>query len=171
MLSVLLNRPVKDHTEHILRYYSNAKPPYVSGLEIKASNVYSISPGTVIAVGLKSSKYEVTVLVNDNQIVRYTNLKSINVVEGQNITFSSLVGVADKFVRFEYCTTNKGTGSWPVRIKSLTMYKQDPIGLVTGDIQLTVVVDNVREASGDEEMIPLDKYTLAEFTGSRGEEE
>lgn len=171
MLSVLLNQDIQDYKQHVLRYYNDSVFPYVTGLEIKADEVYSVCSGKVIYVGhTSSSKYSVTVLVNSKQMIRYTNLLSVNVKEGQQLTFRESVGVADKFVRFEYCTPTKGSSVWPVRIKSLTMYKHDPLGLLTGDIKLTVLVDNVQEARGDEEMIPLDEHVLDEFTGSRGED-
>lgn len=171
MLSVMLNQSIQDYTAYILRYYNDSVFPYVTGLEIKADRVHSVCPGKVLAVGYTDeSKFSVTVLVNTKQMIRYTHLASVDVSLGDSITFKSTVGVADKFVRFEYCTNVKGNSIWPVRIKSLTMYKQDPIGLLTGDIKLEVIMDNIKQARGDEPMIPLDKDTLEEFTGSRGDE-
>lgn len=169
----MLNQSIENYEGYILRYYNDSVFPYVSGLEIRAERVYSVCPGKVISVGhTSSSNHCVTVLVNNKQMVRYTNLISVDVQEGEQLTFRSPVGLADKFVRFEYCTPAQGRSVWPVRIKSLLMYKHDPLGLLTGDVKLEVVVDNIHmdnEAS-DTVSVVLDKHMLDEFTGSRGEE-
>lgn len=171
MLSVLLNKDIEDYNHYIVRHFNNGVSPYVTGLEVEADKIYSISPGKVISTGYTpSSRYCITVLVNNNQMVRYTNLDSINVSAGDNVSYRTYLGIAHGFVRLEYCTSAKGNSMWPVRIKSLTMYKQDPIGLLTRDIKLVVVVNDVEESTGFEELIPLDKHVLAEFTGSRGDD-
>ena len=158
MLSILLNKPIKNNEEHILRYYNDSVFPYVTGLEVKAHEVYSVCPGKVISVGYTvDSLYSVTVLVNRKQAVRYTNLLITNVEIGDEIKFRTRVGVADKFVRFEYCTSTH-VSKWPVRIKSLTFYKNDPVGLLKGDVKLEITVHDVKQARGDEPMIPLDKH-------------
>lgn len=171
MLSVMLNKQIDDYKQYIVGYYNDDEQPYTTGIKISASNVYSVCPGRVISVRWSfESKWTVTVLVNSNQIVRYCNLQDGKVREGQMIDFRTYIGEASSFVRFEYCTSDKGNSMWPVRIKSLTMYKQDPLGLLTGDIKLSVSLNNVHKARGDEPMIPLDKHTLAEFIGNRGDE-
>lgn len=171
MLSVMLNEHVIHSEDYILQYYNDKEFPYVSGLDIEAKEVYSICPGKVIsATNDGAFKHAVTVLVNSNQIVRYTNLQSVNVREGSVISIKTLIGHADKFVRFEYCTASPGDSKWPVRIKSVTMYKQDPLGLLTGRIKLNTVIDDIKRASGNEPMIPLDKHVLNEFSGSRGDD-
>lgn len=171
MLSVMLNKHIQNWNDCILTYYNDSEFPYVMGLEIKASQVHSICPGKVISVSnWPPAKQSVSVMVNNNQIVRYANLSSVQVKEGQEVTFRTVIGTANKFVRFEYCTVAQHSSKWPVRIKSLTVYKQDPTSLLTGDIKLEVVVDNIHEATGEEDMIYLDKYVLDEFTGSRGDD-
>ena len=154
MLSIMLNKDIQDWNQYILQYYNDTLPPYVSGIEIKATEIYSICPGKVIAKSWSfSSKWSVTVLVNSNQIIRYINLHESDVTEGQQLGFRTFIGIANKFVRFEYCTPIQNESKWPVRIKSLTMYKHNPLGLLSGDIKLQVIVDNVQEAKGDEDLI------------------
>lgn len=171
MLSVMLNKHVEYYTQYISRYFNDKTLPYSTGLEIKADEVFSICPGKVISVNYTSlSTYFVSVLVNEHQMVIYANLKSVSVKVGQEISFRTFIGNANKFVRFEYCTDVQDESKWVVRTKSITMYKHNPLGILTGQIKLKVPVDNVHVATGDEEMIPLDKHVSAEFTGNRGEE-
>ena len=171
MISVLLNKEIRNEQQYIIRRWDDQEIPRVTGVEISASKVYSVCPGRVVAIGWTyQCKWSVSVLVNSTQMVRYCNLQRGYVREGQIVDFKTLIGESADYVRFEYCTADKGKSVWPVRINSLLMYKQDPAGLLSGDVKLSVSMNNVHVATGNEELIPLDKHTLAEFTGNRGDE-
>lgn len=164
-----MNQNTVDRDKVIINYYSTTRP-YISGLDIRASEVYSICPGKVISVGCSDQqRYVVTVLVNDNQMIRYANIESVSVKEGQQVSFYDAIGDAHTFVRLEYCTLDKGDSMWPVRVKSITMYKQDPMRLVLGQDKLNVPVNNVIYSTGNEPSVLLTNHTDAEFTGSRGD--
>lgn len=169
MLSVLLNN-TSANISYIIKRYNQTKMPFTSGLEIKASSVYSICPGKVIAVGKESKKFSVSVLVNSNQMIRYTNLDYADVSLGQSITYNTYIGSCSKYVRLEYCTGVKGDSIWPVRIQDIEMYKHDPYGLVDGSEKLTVYFDNTGQTF-DESTIYYDSSGMEdELTNSKGDD-
>lgn len=169
MLSVLLNDK-SANTSYILKKYNQTKMPYTSGLEIKASSVYSICPGKVVAVGRESNKFSVSVLVNSRQLVRYAHLDYADVSLGQDITYNTYIGSCSKYVRFEYCTDVKNDSIWPVRIQSIEMYKHDPYGLIDGSEKLTVYFDNTGQTF-DESTIYYDSKGMEdELTDNKGDD-
>ena len=163
MLTVLLN-DLTANTSRILKKYNDESLPYVSGLEIAGTSIYNVCPGKVVAVGQESNKtYAVTVFINNNQMIRYTNLEYADVKVGQQLTFRDYIGRCKKFVRLEYCTPNKGHSIWPVRIDDITMYKHDPEGLINGSIKLKVYYGGYEDSSS------ITDSSLYELSDNRGE--
>ena len=110
-------------------------------------SAYSICPGRVVAVGTCGHKYAVSVLVNNSQLIRYTNLSNVEVVLNQILTYDEKIGncfsISDddctRAVMFEYCTSAQESSIWPVRIGKRTFYKHNPITLFNGTEQLVVL--------------------------------
>lgn len=141
MLTVLLGHEV-DSESRIKRHFNDSNCPYVSGLEIYGTSIYSICPGKVVAVGKDcDNTYCVSVLVNNRQMIRYAHLSYSDVYVGQYIDISDYVGRCDKFMRLEYCTSDTANELWPVRVKGLLMYKHNPEGLLDGTLKLSVYYD------------------------------
>lgn len=167
MLSVLLNTKIIDDDMYIEKHWCET-PPYNTGMNIKGNNVYSICPGTVLYVGKDLNNiYTVNVSVNMNQIIRYCNLKSVDVTSGDVIDMNDPIGVAHKYVHFEYCTSEKS--NWPVRINNIQYYKHNPEGLLDGSTKLKVF-DELHFPSSDYYIeVALDEYQSEEFSDNRGE--
>lgn len=102
-----------------------------TGTDITADSVYSYASGVVLAAGKEDLlHYCVTVQYDVFNILRYCNLKTLNVGAGDTVQNGSLIGSADKFLRFEYATKEQGSSKWPVRIGTQTYWKQDPERLI-----------------------------------------
>ena len=102
-----------------------------TGTDITADSVYSYASGTVLTASKEDLlHYCVTVQYDVFNILRYCNLKTLNVGAGDTVQNGSLIGSADKFLRFEYATKEQGSSKWPVRIGTQTYWKQDPERLI-----------------------------------------
>lgn len=144
-----------------------------TGVDVLADAVHSVCCGVVIECGKSiDHHYSVTVQYDATQSVRYLNLRDVCVRIGQLIEDGQLLARADKSVHFEYVTLkNKLKHAFPVRIGTVTYYKQDPTDLVKGVVVLpTVGQSNVRVITNPvvEEYI-LTEEQLNEFVGKRGE--
>lgn len=102
-----------------------------TGTDITADSVYSYASGTVLTASKEDLlHYCVTVQYDVFNILRYCNLKTLNVGAGDTVQNGSLIGSADKFLRFEYATKEQGSSKWPVRVGTQTYWKQDPERLI-----------------------------------------
>lgn len=105
-----------------------------SGIDLYADIVYSLSSGVVTNVGSDDKYYAVTVQYNAFASLRYLHLESIFVKSGQIVQQGFSIGIADKYVHFEYVTKEKRDSNWPVRIGTETYYKHDPLDMIGGGI-------------------------------------
>lgn len=162
MLSTLLGQHRISAKQVILNTWNELVPPYHTSIDVKASDVHSISAGYILFVGRdQTNSHSITVLVNSTQMIRYCNLHTLYVNAGQNITTGQKLGSAkNNTLKLEYCTKHQGNSKWPVRIFGLTFYKQNPHDILTGAVRLddsmttsTYVVDNnvERNELSDEE--------------------
>ena len=102
-----------------------------TGTDITADNVYSYASGTVLTVSKEDLlHYCVTIQYDVFNILRYNNLKTVAVGAGETVQNGSLIGTADRFLRFEYATKEQGSSKWPVRVGAQTYWKQDPERLI-----------------------------------------
>lgn len=171
ILSALLNKSIDDYHSYIHRYYNNTTMPYCSGIEITGSNIYSICPGKVIGVGRDATNlYEVTLLINSKQMIRYTHLMSVDVELNNVLSFNDPIGIAHQFVRLEYCTLEQTDSLDVVRVKDITMYKHNPIGLLRGTIKLDLIVD-IDATNLPVENVQLDHHLATELTDNKGDED
>lgn len=108
-----------------------------AGCYIKCDKVYSIYSGVILAteVDPETDTWSVTQEVNSQFWLRYCNLSKVNVSVGSNITLSNYIGDTTKgLVRLEYC--NAESSSFPVRILSQQLYKQDPTPIIFGKVNM-----------------------------------
>lgn len=99
---------------------------YHTGIDVYGKSVYTYAPGVVLAAGSEDGLYTVTVQYDAFSCLRYGHLSSVEVGAGDIIQAGSKIGIADKYLHFEYATKEKRNSVWPVRVGSQIYYKQDP---------------------------------------------
>ena len=110
---------------------------YHTGIDISGESIYSYRSGVVTQIGTTSDNlYTIVIQYTANVSLRYANLSSVFVSEGDVIQQGQYIGIAKKFVHFEYLTAEQGTSRWPVRVDKLTYYKQNPEQLFDGTVNL-----------------------------------
>lgn len=149
----------------VSRYYSF---PRCSGLVIKCSNVYNVCPGKVVCVGQYNGYYDVSVMVNYTQMIRYCNLLSVSCKLNDVLSIRDPVGTCKDNTRFEYCTQDKGNSDWAVRVGSSCWYKQNPELLMQKDPILIITIED-DTAGQTYSYVDISKSTDYEFTGSKGD--
>lgn len=114
-----------------------------TSVNLEATSVYNMYSGVVSVVcGDIRSGYEVGVLLNTTQAIKYSNLKSVDVHEGQYVDVSTKIGESNKYVKVEYMTVNART-PFTYRIGSILMYKDDPMKIL--DVDSNLVRDTLRQ--------------------------
>lgn len=97
------------------------------------NNVFNILPGTVLFLGFYKGLGTVYLAVSKHEMIRYMNLKTIEVWKGQQLSTSELVGTTYTApLQFEYCTVYKDQSPYPIRFADRTYYKQNPIDILDG---------------------------------------
>lgn len=105
---------------------------YHTGVDLKCTNVYSGVSGVVIQTGIDSSgMYELTIQYDAITSLRYMHLKHVSTHTGAILQAGDHIGVADKYVHFEYISTQQETSKWPVRVGAVTYFKHNPELLLT----------------------------------------
>lgn len=103
---------------------------YHTGIDLQCTTVYSVCYGVVIELGMHDEGYYfVTVQYDKDNCVRYMHLKSESVTLGSLVAKDDEIGEANKYVHFEYLTSKEGQPSLPVRIDTVTFYKQNPTNI------------------------------------------
>ena len=115
-----------------IQHIYSSEEPYVIEIDVYCESVYSITYGKIVYIGKFNNRYVVNVQCNRNEIIRYGNLKRVNVEVTQTVSIGQLIGIPDKFVQFEYCTLWKGNSVNPVRVNTNRYYKQDPTDILNG---------------------------------------
>lgn len=122
----------------VLREYciSKSSPLYQqykgfnTSINLSATSVYNLYSGYVVMIpGDKKSGYEVVILINQNQAIKYSNLKSVDVKMHQQVDVSQKIGEARTYVRVEYLSTYV-KNQFPFRVNSTQMYKDDPAKII-----------------------------------------
>lgn len=110
---------------------------YHTGVDVEGLETYSYQSGVVTQIGkMDTNLYAIVIQYTASTSLRYANMSSLCVKQGDVISQGQLIGIAKKFVHFEYLTKDKGTSMWPVRVGSMTYFKHDPELLFDGTVQL-----------------------------------
>lgn len=134
LISTLLGKSIFTNINSVVK----RKWPDCTGLDILADKVYNICKGVVVFVGLNiDNTYVVNVQIDATQFIRYCNLKSESVSPNQALNVGDLIGVADEYVRIEYCN-NTDSGQSCVRLGGTTYCKHDPYPFLCGDEEIIV---------------------------------
>lgn len=117
----------------ILRSWKT-KEPYVTGYDIECDRVNNVAYGQIVYIGYdkNSSTYDVNVKCNNDEVLRYCNLKKLNVQTAEYIDAGTLIGHAKDYLHFEYCTLWATNKIFPVRVNQYCYYKQDPSSILDG---------------------------------------
>ena len=116
----------------IIQDWSVATYNVHTGIDILSENVFSLTSGVVLAVGTNGKHYCITIQYDVNNLLRYEHSSSASVGAGDVVQGDTLIGTADKYVHFEYATSDQGTSRWSVRIGCCTFWKQNPYDLLIG---------------------------------------
>ena len=125
--------PIREWSESLKNVHTGVNLPLKSvctGVDLPSKNVYSYCDGVVLAVGKVNNHYCVTVQYDVFNLLRYDHLSTIMVGAGDIIQTGTVIGIADRFVHFEYATKEKNSSKWSVRVGTQTYWKQDPKGLI-----------------------------------------
>lgn len=168
----------KSSADIIAPYVDNMNDPwyntlkgYHSGVDISATDVYSICEGVVIEVGRNTDGKVVTIQYNASICVRYCHLQSTDLRLGEAITSGSKIGIADDFVHFEFANNQQLESFWAIRISDLQYYKHNPIQYADGTLTLVdggrSDVTIVQGQSFNE--VPLTGTMVSEFSNGRSQ--
>lgn len=101
---------------------------YHTGVDVSASSVYNLCPGTAVLVSKDRNTWTVIVQYDMANCIQYKNLAECAVSTGEFVDTYQLIGRVDKFVHIDYLSV--GENVWPVRVGSQTLYKHDPTEIV-----------------------------------------
>lgn len=160
-----------DKTNPLYKEYKG----FNTSVNLEATSVYSMYTGVVSVVcGDVSSGYEVVIYLNPNQSIKYGNLKSILVDEGQSIDISEKLGEAKNYVKIEYMNTYN-TSPYTYRLGSILMYKDDPMKIL--DLENTEIRDSFSQYSESGLQYTQTEYdqginssTVFMLSGNRGDD-
>lgn len=100
---------------------------YHTGVDVEGSEIYAYQSGVVIQIGdLDDGLKAVVIQYTANISLRYANMSSLLIKMGDVIKPGELIGIAKKFVHFEYLSKTKENSMWPVRVGTMTYFKHDP---------------------------------------------
>lgn len=153
MPDILNNCIITHENSEILKYYgvTSSGTSYHTGVDIEGTNIYCPCKGVCIFNGLIENKPSCTVQYSNNICLRFTHLKEVNVNEGQLVEYDSIIGIADKYVHFEYLTSENTYPHFRVFFNaqnSYFMYKHDPMLVLSGNTGF----DNHPVASTNDDM-------------------
>lgn len=101
-----------------------------SGVDIKTTSVYSVSPGLVKLIGNVDGKHvNIFIQSDDTNCYNYCHMKTCAVEYYDAVELGTYLGEADEFVHFEYLNTQRSR--WPFRIGTSTWYKHNPEVVLT----------------------------------------
>lgn len=108
-------------------YIIDDKKEYHTGIDLEASEVYCPCCGVVIQACQVDDHQSVVVQYSGNISLRFTHLREVCVKPGELVDFNQVIGTADKYVHFEYLTSEQNTPSFRVYVaQGLALYKHDP---------------------------------------------
>lgn len=112
-----------DKSNPLYRQYKG----FNTSVNLEAKDVHSLCYGQVCMItGDKKSGYDVAVRVNQNQVVRYGNLNTVDVAVNDIVDISNKIGEVKNWVKFEYMNTYT-KNQYSFRVGDVQMYKDDPM--------------------------------------------
>lgn len=134
----------------------SSKPPYYTGIRLSASSAYTPCDCVVVYVGQSDNKTMTVIIQYDSNIaLKYDNLFTCEVSQGDALEEGSLIGRCNKYLHFELLTSVALNSEWDVKVGSLTYYKQNPQMIAEGKFTFDSDVTSYKVATSiiDEESI------------------
>ena len=108
-------------------YILDESQEFHTGIDLEADMVYTPCFGVVIQSCLVDDHQSVIVQYSGNISVRFTHLQDSYVRVGELVEFDQLIGKADKYVHFEYLTSEETEPGFRVYVaQGLALFKHDP---------------------------------------------
>lgn len=156
IISLLIGEDTTTPEKYIIQGWQSGDVN-MTGTLINVNKVFSICSGKVIDIGKdsKNNLYSVSVEYEYATWIRYCMLDSINVKVGDDLSRGDEIGKAYKNqLRLEYCTDDES--EFPFRCGTMELYKQDPMIVLDGDIDLAdpeidVYIEGLEDEDDDEE--------------------
>lgn len=141
---------------------------YHTGVDLKATSVYNLCPGTAVFVGKDETGQIVIVQHDVSHCIMYKELSTVAVEAGQFVDSYQLLGTVKSYVHVDYLTD--GNTMWPVRVGSQTLYKHDPTPILTTGYDSFINYANSMTAATDvyvydDELPPSVHYMLLNNRG------
>ena len=136
---MILNNCILTHTDsEILKFYdvSTSSQIFHTGVDILADEIYTTCKGVCIYNGLIDEQPSCTIQYSQNICLRFSHLKEVSVEQGQLVSYNQQIGLADKYVHFEYLTSERSYPYFRVFFnanQSYFMYKHDPMLVLSGN--------------------------------------
>lgn len=145
MADIIKNCVITHKDSEIIKSYDAMQGSncFHTGVDIKASELYTPCCGVCIYTGLIDNRPSCTIQYSPNICIRYTHLKEVHVSQGQLIQYDQKIGIADEYVHFEYLTSERSYPYFRVFFQSEVsyyMYKHDPMLVLSGN----AVFDNTQ---------------------------
>lgn len=137
---------------------------FYSGVDISCGNVYSPCYGAVIdEFKSDQTRYGVILQYSEHICLKFSHLKETHVHKGMLVKLGDMIGIGDKFCKFEYLTTESSYPSVKSYIlPGIVFYTHDPNIILDGN----VIFDNTHTV---DEGITLFGETLEELSNNRGD--
>lgn len=118
------------------RYYRRNNNSFHSGIDLLASSVYTPCNCVILEVALCSKNlYSVLYQYSADMCIKYSNLSSVSISDGELVLADSLIGTAKDYVHIEYWSSVVHIPRWVCRFGPLQMYKHDPTDIVSGKFE------------------------------------
>ena len=146
---IIKNCPITKKDSNVkLEYIVDETSKYVldsksihTGVDIECENVYSVFDGVVIQCCMLDDHMSMIVQYNGSYCVRYSNMKSCELIVGHLVKNGDLLGSADEFVHFELLSTVRSSSGTKVTVGSLRLFKIDPMDVVCGKMKFSDTPD------------------------------
>ena len=107
--------------------YSLNKKEYHTGIDLYADTIYAPCKGVIIQSCMYESNLSIVLQYSEHISLRFSNLKEVFIKPGQLITTNMPLGLADKYVHFEYLTVEPTDLNYTIKIPpNYTLWKHDP---------------------------------------------
>lgn len=150
---------------------------YRTSMRLEATDVYNLYAGTVVMIyGSKDIGFQVIVAADVDNLIRYENLKEIDVKKNDSIDIGTKIGSVKRFLDISYFTTQV-KNDHPVRVGNFpVMYKDDPMKIIDPSNPAIMPITIVYEESGLMDTVEeydggIDESAVYELTGNRGEDD
>lgn len=96
---------------------------YHTGVDLRATSIYSQFDGLVIWIGHVDTFYNIVVQSGSSTCLNYAHVSECSVTKGQSVNAGTKLGTCAKYVHVELLTVDQS--NFPFRVGGVTWYKHD----------------------------------------------